>query len=104
MRRRCVAPAELKPAALLDLLLATDALRRPERLQAVVRASALLQASHDIPGVSADLEARLGAALAVVRGVDAGASQERGRGRSFRARIRAARLQALRESMRSPGT
>jgi tRNA nucleotidyltransferase (CCA-adding enzyme) len=95
---------ELKPAALLDLLLATDALRRPERLQAVVRTSALMQGSHDTPGVTAGLEARLTAALAVVRGVDAAGLAREGSRAELPRRIRAARLRALREWMRLPGT
>jgi tRNA nucleotidyltransferase (CCA-adding enzyme) len=95
---------ELKPASLLDLLLATDALRRPERLQAVVRASALMQGSHDTPGVTAGLEARLTAALAMVRGVDAGGLAREGSRAELPRRIRAARLRALRVSMRTPAT
>jgi tRNA nucleotidyltransferase (CCA-adding enzyme) len=95
---------ELKPAALLDLLLATDALRRPERLQAVVRASALMQGSPDTPGVTAGLEARLNAALAMVRSVDAGSLAREGSPAELPRRIRAARLRALRESARSAGT
>ena len=76
----------------------------PSDCRQLVRASALMQASHDIPGVSADLEARLGAALAVVRGVDAGSLAKEGSRAELPRRIRAARLRALRDSMRSPGT
>lgn len=93
--------AELKPAALLDLLLATDALRRPERLEGLVRASIALGASRRASVLDDDPGARLAAALAVVRGVDAGALAARGRKGDLPRRIRAARLRALRESMRA---
>ncbi len=91
--------AELTPAALLDLLLATDALRRPERLQGLLRASAALGVSDAMA-----TGARLAAALAVVRGVNAGAlALRRRRPDDLAQRIRAARLRALREWMRAPG-
>jgi tRNA nucleotidyltransferase (CCA-adding enzyme) len=93
--------AQLTPAALLDLLIATDALRRPERLDALVRASVAAGGSNTAPGAAA----RLAAALAVVRGVDAGAlAARRPRAEDLPRRIRAARLRALRESMRAPPT
>jgi len=95
--------AELKPAALLDLLLLTDALRRPERLQGLVRASTAAPLWRGPPAAATALETRLTAALAVVRGVDAGALASRGsRVKDLRQRIRSARLRALREAMRSP--
>lgn len=101
--------AELGPAPLLDLLLATDALRRPARLDALVRASAAGQlppasSAADVAG------ARLAAALAVIRGVDATALAARGPKRDLPKRIRAARLRALRAwlhatgAKRAPGT
>jgi tRNA nucleotidyltransferase (CCA-adding enzyme) len=88
---------ELRAATLLDLLLAADALRRPERLDGLLRACAADALSR--PGRSDQTYApaeRLRAALAVVRGVDAGAiaaahPDEGG----LPQRIRAARLQAL---------
>jgi tRNA nucleotidyltransferase (CCA-adding enzyme) len=93
----------LKPAALLDLLLATDALRRPERLQGLVRASTAAPWWHGGPAAAAAVAARLAAALAVVRGVDAGALAARGpQAKDLPRRIRQARLRALRESLRSP--
>jgi tRNA nucleotidyltransferase (CCA-adding enzyme) len=95
--------AELTPAMLLDLLLATDALRRPERLQGLARASLLAQGSKGARGGTDAVEARLAAALAAVRGVDAGALS-RSRGKDLPRRIRAARLQALRDWMRATRT
>ncbi len=93
---------QLRPAALLDLLLAADALRRPERLDALVRATAVRRtpsasAAAEVPG------ARLAAALAVIRGVDAGALAARGQKRDLPKRIRAARLRALRDWLRAAG-
>ena len=99
------APA-LQPAAMLDVLDAADALRRPERLQALLRASACFALSA--PGAPDDfVPARcLTAALAVVKGVNAGviartAAQTPGLPASARAdaiakAIRLARLAALR--------
>jgi tRNA nucleotidyltransferase (CCA-adding enzyme) len=95
--------AAFTPAALLDLLLATDALRRPERLQKLVRASILAQGSDGARGGADAVQARLEAALAVVRGVNAGALA-RSRGKDLPRRIRAARLQALRDWMRATRT
>jgi tRNA nucleotidyltransferase (CCA-adding enzyme) len=93
--------ADLEPAAVLDLLLATDALRRPERLEGLVRAS-IAQGSPRGPNAGGDDPGeRLAAALAVVRGVNAAAlAAHRPRGDLPR-RIRAARLQALRNWMRT---
>jgi len=95
--------AEFTPAALLDLLLATDALRRPERLHGLARASVLGQGSEDARGGAHAVESRLATALAAVRGVDAGALS-RSRGKDLPRRIRAARLQALRDWMRATRT
>jgi tRNA nucleotidyltransferase (CCA-adding enzyme) len=90
--------AELKPAALLDLFIAADALRRPERLKALVRASLAARGSDGAPRPGA----RLAAALAVVRGVDVGAlAARRSRGDDLPRRIRAARLSALRAWLRT---
>jgi tRNA nucleotidyltransferase (CCA-adding enzyme) len=93
--------AELTPAALLDLFAATDALRRPERLAGLVRAS--LAAREPDPAAAPGV--RLAAALAVVRGVDAGAlASRRPRADDLPRRIRAARLRALRDWMRAAST
>jgi tRNA nucleotidyltransferase (CCA-adding enzyme) len=95
--------AELAPAALLDLMLAADALRRPERFAQLLRACAADRQSS--PGFSrADYPpaARLAAALNIVRGVDAGAVVSgRPRARDVPRRVRAARLKALRNRMRT---
>ncbi|HEY2864906.1 MAG TPA: multifunctional CCA addition/repair protein [Casimicrobiaceae bacterium] len=88
---------ELRAATLLDLLLAADALRRPERLDGLLRACAADALSR--PGQTAktyEPAQRLRAALAVVRGVDAGAIAAANDDASdLPQRIRAARLQAL---------
>ncbi len=94
--------AELAPAALLDLLLATDALRRPERLRGLVRASTIAPLWHGGAAAAEAVEQRLCAALAVIRAVDVGALAARGSAKELPRRIRQARLRALRESMRSP--
>ncbi len=92
---------ELRPATLLDLLLATDALRRPERLDAL-----LLACAADVQSRPAQMAAtfapreRLEAALAVVRSVDAGKIAAKVSATTdLPARIRAARLRALRAAM-----
>jgi len=94
---------ELRPATLLDLLLATDALRRPERLDALLRACAADVQSR--PGRAAATFApreRLEAALAVVRTVDAGKIAAKVSATTdLPTRIRAARLRALREWLRA---
>ncbi len=65
--------AELRPATLLDLVLATDALRRPERLDTLLAACAADACSR--PGKSQEYApaAILRAALAAIKAVDAGA-------------------------------
>jgi tRNA nucleotidyltransferase (CCA-adding enzyme) len=98
---------ELRPSTLLDLLIAADALRRPERLDtllAACRADALSR-----PGKGSDYAPQriVRGALDVVRAVDAGAiahatAQGRLRDKAKLAeviaqRVRAARLAALRE-------
>ncbi len=101
---------ELRPSTLLDLLLAADALRRPERLDGLIRACAADALSR--PGCgSATFEPaqRLHAALAVVRGVDAGriaseVSAEQLDAGLLPERIRAARLGALRKWLQEGGT
>jgi len=87
----------LPAPAILDLLLAVDALRRPERLHALVRVGAAWR--HARSGEAADdhAGAALGAALDVVRSVDAGAvASGRRDGREVARRLRAERLKALR--------
>jgi tRNA nucleotidyltransferase (CCA-adding enzyme) len=100
--------ARLSPAALLDLLHATDALRRPARLEALLAVCAADAGSPTglEPGfASAEL---LRNALAVVKAVDAGAvarALSPPKGKTDDARIahavRAARLEALRASRRA---
>jgi len=93
---------ELRPATLLDLLLASDALRRPERLDGLLRACAADAMSR--PGRSGAYapSARLKDALAIVRGVDAGSIAAAHPGATdLPQRIRAARLKSLREWVRS---
>ena len=94
---------ELAPAALLDLVLGIDALRRPERFEQLLRACAADRLSS--PGSSrADYPpaARLAAALNVVRSVDAGAVVSGQPGaRDIPRRVRAARLKALRDWMKT---
>jgi tRNA nucleotidyltransferase (CCA-adding enzyme) len=92
------APALAAPA-LLDLLLGTDALRRPERLEGLVRVCATwrlarrkARAGHDAPATV------LTEALAAVRSIDAGKLASGGsEGRDVGRRVRAARLKALRQ-------
>lgn len=95
--------AELRPATLLDLLLAVDALRRPERLDVLLgtcECDALSRPAAVGPYGPGTL---LPAALEVVRGVDAGAIARRVAGAAGKgpdavpAAIRAARLRALRD-------
>ncbi|MEO8738543.1 MAG: multifunctional CCA addition/repair protein [Casimicrobiaceae bacterium] len=94
--------AELRSSTLLDLLLAVDALRRPERLDGLLLACAADALSR--PGQTSGHFAprkRLEAALAVVGGVDAGKIAGMSSGKTdLPARIRSARLHALREWMR----
>jgi tRNA nucleotidyltransferase (CCA-adding enzyme) len=88
---------ELRATTLLDLLLAADALRRPERLDGLLRACAADALSR--PGRGAESYApaeRLRAALKVVRAVDAGAiAAAYPDAPELPQRIRAARLDAL---------
>jgi tRNA nucleotidyltransferase (CCA-adding enzyme) len=102
--------AELRPATLLDLLTAADALRRPERLETLLEACAADACSR--PGAApAFAPARLlREALAVVKAVDAGGVARAAAGRTkgtdgagdrVAAAVRAARLAALREWKRA---
>jgi tRNA nucleotidyltransferase (CCA-adding enzyme) len=94
---------ELAPAALLDLLLGADALRRPERLERLVRACAVdsltgpERARKEYPPA-----ARLASALAIVRSVDGGViASAQPRASDVPRRIRAERLKALRLWMKT---
>jgi tRNA nucleotidyltransferase (CCA-adding enzyme) len=97
--------AELRPATVLDLLLSTDALRRPERLDHLLAACAADACSR--PGASQDYASAslLRGALAAIKSVDAGAIARTASARKEGSRpeeaiasaIRAARLRALRE-------
>jgi tRNA nucleotidyltransferase (CCA-adding enzyme) len=88
----------LAAPALLDLLLAADALRRPERLDGLIRVLAIWnRAEKPRSGAAYRPAARLAAALAAVRSVDAGALASGANGANIPRRIRAARLKALRE-------
>jgi tRNA nucleotidyltransferase (CCA-adding enzyme) len=89
---------------LLDLLLAVDALRRPARLEHLLRACALIwsartgRAAADYP-----VAGRMRAALDVLRSVNASAiAAEAATRATVGKRLRAARLKVLREWMRSP--
>ncbi len=90
--------SELRPATLLDLLLATDALRRPERLAWLLRACAADALSR--PGRSGESYAPaqwMNSALAVLKAVDAGAiARESVDPAHLPAKIREARIAALR--------
>jgi tRNA nucleotidyltransferase (CCA-adding enzyme) len=94
--------AELRPSTILDLLLAADALRRPDRLDALVAACEADACSR--PGAPARYVPgeRMREALAVVRSVDAGAiaraaAANGGDAQAIGKRVRAARLAALKE-------
>jgi len=96
---------ELTPAALLDLLGAADALRRPERLDALIGAAECEALSRPRAGTDYPPGALLRDALAVAKDVDAGAIARRaGKARTRKnaagdpiaAAIRAARIKALR--------
>ncbi|MEP7329951.1 MAG: multifunctional CCA addition/repair protein [Betaproteobacteria bacterium] len=109
--------AELRPATCLDFFNATDALRRPERLDVVLDASMADACSR--PGAAQDYPPAtvLRDALAVVKSVDAGAIARQvvgGTGKSVSGRgrdpgdaiakaLRSARLAALRAWRRSRG-
>jgi len=98
---------ELRPATVLDLLLASDALRRPERLDGLLRACAADALSR--PGRSDESSyapsTRLRDALEIVRRVDAGAIAAAHPGvAELPQRIRAARIEALRDWGRHGGT
>jgi tRNA nucleotidyltransferase (CCA-adding enzyme) len=96
--------AELRPATLLDVLSAADALRRPGRLDTLLDACTADACSR--PGAPQDYPpaALLRRALAVVKAVDAGAIARAAKDRAghgaredaVAAAVRSARLKALR--------
>ena len=94
--------AELRPATLLDLITAADALRRPERLETLLDACAADALSRPGAGSAAYAPAAIVRdALATVRGVRVTAiareaEKRQARGDAIGAAIRAARLSALR--------
>jgi tRNA nucleotidyltransferase (CCA-adding enzyme) len=103
--RRVLHAAELTPAGLLDLLNSADALRRPERLDALIGAAECVALSRPRAGKGFPPGGLLRDALAVAKDVDAGtiargAGAARARrsssGDPIAALIRAARLKALR--------
>jgi tRNA nucleotidyltransferase (CCA-adding enzyme) len=97
---------ELRPARLLDLLLAVDALRRPERLDALLDACACVAEARKGSGGDYAPARVVRRALAVVKRVDAGAiARSLGaaatagtseRSTAIAAALRAARRKALR--------
>ena len=87
----------LSATAILELLLAVDALRRPERLQGLLHVCAAWRHARGSAVAGRGATAVLGDALAVVRSVDAAAlASGRGDGREVARRLRAERLKALR--------
>jgi tRNA nucleotidyltransferase (CCA-adding enzyme) len=97
----------LAPAALLDLLQATDALRRPERLDLLCAASAAVSCSRGEGAADYAPAKVLRDALRVASKVDAGAAARaatrrpgRRDGVAIAAAVRAARLAALRAAKR----
>jgi tRNA nucleotidyltransferase (CCA-adding enzyme) len=106
--------AELRPATLLDLLLAADALRRPERLDELIAACECDALSRPGAGDVYAPGELLERALEAVKGVDAGAVARRAgsdqpaagnaAANAIAAAVRAARLAALRHWRRSAGT
>jgi tRNA nucleotidyltransferase (CCA-adding enzyme) len=97
---------ELGAAELLDLLLSVDALRRPARLEQLLRAcDATRLARTGAAGKRAASAEYLRAALRVVQNVDAAAIAARAPTRRTTAKLlRAARLSALRRWMQAPKT
>jgi tRNA nucleotidyltransferase (CCA-adding enzyme) len=95
--------AELRPATLLDLLTAADALRRPERLETLLAAcEADARSRPGVPDGAYEPAAIVRSALATLRGVSVAAiareaerKASRGGG-AIASAIRAARLAALR--------
>jgi tRNA nucleotidyltransferase (CCA-adding enzyme) len=97
---------ELTPAALLDLLLSIDALRRPERLDGLLRVCAVWRRPQPrAPARSDATAARLTEALRIVRAVKLGPqATDQPRGTDIVQRVRTSRLKALREWMKAAPT
>jgi tRNA nucleotidyltransferase (CCA-adding enzyme) len=90
---------ELDAQAVLELLDATDAWRRPQRFDELVRA---VLAAEPLGAASRE---RLARARAVAAAVEAGAIAARSTGPDeIRARVRAARLEAIRGALEGPRT
>jgi len=103
LRDRVNRAAALAPAAVLDLLLAVDALRRPERLTGLLSACALWhRAERGRRAANYPQATRLIEALGVIRSVKVPPPGAADRGGSDVARrIRSARLKALREGLKA---
>jgi tRNA nucleotidyltransferase (CCA-adding enzyme) len=87
---------ELSARETLDLILAADALRRPERFRALLRVCALWHFADAGSAQDYAPAAELADAVAAVRQVDGGRLAAAAKGRDVARRIRAARLDALR--------
>jgi len=98
---RIVRAPELSAGATLDLLIAADAVRRPERFQALLRVCALLHFAAAGAAKGFRPAAELAGALAAVRQVEAGRLAAGAKGRDVARRVRAARLDALRQRRRT---
>jgi len=91
---------ELDAAGLLDLLLATDALRRPGRLDGLLEVCAAFASGRGSrAGTGYAPAERLHAALERVRGVEAGALARQVAPAELPRRLRALRLKALRDGL-----
>jgi tRNA nucleotidyltransferase (CCA-adding enzyme) len=103
LRDRVNRAAALAPAAVLDLLLAVDALRRPQRLTGLLSTCALWhRAERGRRAANYPPATRLIEALHVIRSVKMPPPGAGDRGGSDVARrIRAARLKALREALKT---
>jgi tRNA nucleotidyltransferase (CCA-adding enzyme) len=98
LRDRVDHATALAPAALLDLLLAADALRRPARLAGLLSACALWRRTErGSPSANDPPATRLIDALRVIRGIKAAPAAGDHGGHDVARRIRSARLKALRE-------
>ncbi|HUH92668.1 MAG TPA: multifunctional CCA tRNA nucleotidyl transferase/2'3'-cyclic phosphodiesterase/2'nucleotidase/phosphatase [Casimicrobiaceae bacterium] len=91
---------ELSAPETLDLLLAADAVRRPERFQALLRVCELWHFAEAGAGKDFRPAHELVGALAAVRQVEAGRLAAGAKGRDVARRVRAARLDALRRRRR----
>jgi tRNA nucleotidyltransferase (CCA-adding enzyme) len=94
---------ELSARETLDLLIAADAVRRPERFQALLRVCALWHFAEAVAAKDFRPATELAGALAAMRQVEAGRLAAQASGRDVARRVRAARLDALRRRRRTPG-